>query len=481
MPSSITKNLAFALLLISPSIINAQWTIVGPGPAYSEGPILNQEILFHPESNELYVAFYDFDLEFNNVGHISMMKWDGDNWDYIGPRMFTQEDVNEFSGIQQGLLDFEFNPVDNSPVIATRRVFNQDVDGASVLTWNGGSWEQLGEVVIAGTEDGSGFSGTKYSMDINPFNGQAAISYQDANNGGTSVLSFSSSEWGPLGLLSFTDLPSTYNSIAFHPVTGEAYVMNDSNENGFKKVQKFNGALWEEVGGPEVSESVYGDNADQIIFNPVTNEPYVVYFSLVQNPTASVRVKKFDGDAWVNVGENQEEEIWAFNPGIKSYSMKFHPISGEPYLIFADGNSNSYPSVYRFDGTNWVMLGSDPVFNIITNGLDLAFHPVTGVPYACGIDLSGKGVVLEYTGPMTGIAGINLPVSTLTLGPNPANHEVRLMTVDLEHFELLDLNGRQVYTSTKNTINLQEFNTGVYIVKAFDRAGTIQTQRLVIE
>ena len=57
--------------------------------------------------------------------------------------------------------------------------------------------------------------------------------------------------------------------------------------------------------------------------------------------------------AWKNVGNA------GFSGGAAEYtSLAFSPSNGQPYLVFKDFANSQKATVMRFDGTNWVYVGS---------------------------------------------------------------------------------------------------------------------------
>ncbi|MFZ2193218.1 MAG: chitobiase/beta-hexosaminidase C-terminal domain-containing protein [Candidatus Moraniibacteriota bacterium] len=138
--------------------------------------------------------------------------------------------------------------------------------------------------------------------------------------------------------------------------------------------------VWGVVGQAGFGTGV-ANNGD-IVFNPITNEPYVVFADGTSN---LISVMKYDGSNWVNVGNV------GFNEGSTDFpwpSLAFNPITGEPYVAFRDSTGAFSPqetSVMKFDGTSWEYVGSR-MFDLSQESYaSIAFKPGTEEVYVMGI------------------------------------------------------------------------------------------------
>ncbi len=110
-----------------------------------------------------------------------------------------------------------------------------------------------------------------------------------------------------------------------------------------------------------------------------------------QSVNNQVTVRKFDGSNWVDVGTK------GFSPGGATYiDMEIH---GEtPYVAFTDYNNNRRLQVMKFDGSSWVNVGpyglSVNEVEYIDLEINAAGEPVVAFKNALGGELS----VLHYTG-----------------------------------------------------------------------------------
>jgi Secretion system C-terminal sorting domain len=200
---------------------------------------------------------------------------------------------------------------------------------------------------------------------------------------------------------------------------------------------------------------------------PLEIETQVVPASMVFNivPLAGkATVMKFDGANWVNVGSA------CFSAGTTySESLKFSP-SGVPYVAYTDSINSSKATVMRFDGTNWVNVGNADFSAGEADWTSLAFSP-TGQPYIAYMDAANsyKATVMRYDSVFVGIN--ERQKSKFFLSPNPATNQITIETSEIPHCNLsiTNLNGQQLITSQitkpKTQIDISNLSIGVYFIR----------------
>lgn len=170
---------------------------------------------------------------------------------------------------------------------------------------------------------------------------------------------------------------------------------------------------WKQVGGIALdvgAPSTYTNSHpiyQKMVFNPVTNEPYIISLDYTTTNGTPNRptVVRFDGNNWVAVGNAQ------FTPAeAEGIDMAIHPTTGEPYVSFYDntGSGNGGVSVMKFDGSSWVLEGSrgfyEPQHNFFSSGTNGA----TKVATKTHIDVSSHGPVVCFSGKDGGGSGIGV-------------------------------------------------------------------------
>ncbi len=154
-------------------------------------------------------------------------------------------------------------------------------------------------------------------------------------------------------------------------------------------VKKYDGTTWSTIGGGSVV-SGGSPQVQSLVINPVNNEPYIaIYFD---TGTTRASVYRFNGTAWVLVGPAN------FSATTSSARLAISS-SGTPYITIKEGYNGSTFSVLRFDGTNWVAVGPTGFGNLSTTALTHLAIDATGAPHVFSANATNnKANVLKYNG-----------------------------------------------------------------------------------
>ena len=119
---------------------------------------------------------------------------------------------------------------------------------------------------------------------------------------------------------------------------------------------------------------------------------------------------KFDGTNWVNVGSPGFTLSAAYGKGCKALTIDG---IGTPYIIYTDNGSAGYATVMKFDGSNWGIIGSPGGASLTPGGApSIAIDP-SGTPYAAyiadtsfdGTSTFGPAAVTKFNGSTWETAG----------------------------------------------------------------------------
>ena len=117
---------------------------------------------------------------------------------------------------------------------------------------------------------------------------------------------------------------------------------------------------WTQVGSTQFTN--FADNAD-FTFDS-TGAPYVLYKDVVSGwPT----VKKFDGVNWVEIGTSGS---WG-NSNSTLYAIAIHPTTNMPWVAWKQG---TYVNVYYYDGISWNHDGQITLYSPISAPLEFVFN-----------------------------------------------------------------------------------------------------------
>lgn len=246
------------------------------------------------------------------------------------------------------------------------------------------SWVPLGQLGFSQGES------RHISLAFSPV-GEPYVAYQDYGNfQKATVMKFNGSNWIPVGNPGFSEGAARATSLGFSPAGEPHVVYQDDINNNKATVMRFNGTNWVPLGMVGFSD---GNNAAEtsLVFSP-TGEPYVLYGTFTGSAIDTI-VMKFNGTNWVAVGSPI-----LFVGGIEG-SLAFNAI-GEPHIAFTNNDISGKATVLKFDGSNWITVGVAGFSEGEVSYISLAFSPITDEPYVAYTDYANslKETVMKFDG-----------------------------------------------------------------------------------
>ena len=246
------------------------------------------------------------------------------------------------------------------------------------------------------------YSNTHYSytMDMDIYNGVPYVLIHITGNA-LAVMYYSAGVWTTLP----TPTPpahigATGAKIAID-ASGNVYVAFYSQAANSLFVKKYNGTSWVGVGAQFFASN---DGPQDLIIDPSTNFPIIVTRN--QTGTFKLSAYRFDGTNWNVIG------ALGFSPTINYCRVAISP-TGTPYVVFDAGGGKF--SVMKFDGANWVLVGASAFgdFSVGVAGTDIAVD-ASGAPYVITQSTATtlKSSVLKYNG----TAWVNVGAADFTPG-----------------------------------------------------------------
>jgi len=315
---------------------NGLWSFVGT-PGFSSGEAKYVSIAIALDGTP-YTACQDF----GSGNKASVRKWNGSAWIIVGNDAFSAGAAEEIS--------LKIAP-DGTPYAGYKDKSLSSKE--TVQKFNGTAW------VVVGTAGFSAGITTSNSLSIAP-DGTPYVAYQDyGNSSKATVKKYDGAAWVDVGTAGFSAAAVKYTGLAI-AADGTPYLAYDDYSFSYGKatVQKWNGSAWETVGsaGFSVSSITYIDLAIS-----ADGMPYIGYAE-----GAATTVKKYDGTAWVDVG-NVTPPGSGFIIRSQYYISLALSSDGTPYIGYQDGDvPSTIAIVKKFEGGKWVVLGGGGL--VATNG-----------------------------------------------------------------------------------------------------------------
>ncbi|MDQ0067012.1 T9SS type A sorting domain-containing protein [Chryseobacterium lathyri] len=355
-----------ALLNIAGGYLYAQqWEDVG-GAAGVSAAGTSYNNLAVDQAGNYFLSYYD-----TSVAKGSVQKFDGASWSYVGGS----------AGITEGPATFNSLSLDNAGNIFYTNQIGYPGSGIAVRRFSGTSWTSL--------PDAAGSSVNYHASAVSPSN--VLFTFTGQNSG--TVQRYVNGAWEQVGNTGFSN-GATFAEMV---IGSNQKVYTCSISAGVRVYENSTSATttdtWTLVGGSIVDAASSSEQYTSDIAIDGNNNLYVAYVSSSANGQ-KLNVKKFEGNAWVQLGAAN------FSSGRVQHVAIAVTQSGQPYVVASRFENDDLlrNTVYKFDAAiqNWVTFGGD----FISSG-EARYNDLT-------IDRTNGYLVLAYSEDVTKVKRIPL-------------------------------------------------------------------------
>lgn len=248
-----------------------------------------------------YVAFIDTFTVNNEMGKLTVMKYESEAWSYVGTPGFSPGIVRSKPALA----------IDGGiPYVAFR-----EYGRVLVMLFDGSNWVQVGPEIATYARD----------LSLAVYNGIPYIAYQNASIYYSIVKKFDGTNWVNVGDTGFDG--HAYSTMNFALSEGGTPYLCHSNPytNGYGGILKFDGNVWVNIEAPNV-------NPTQTDYRPIAFDgeiPYVVF----QYPYPGLTVMRYKNAALEMVGSVVTvADVSAFESSPDYVNIVIE--NGVPYLGF---------------------------------------------------------------------------------------------------------------------------------------------------
>ena len=160
-------------------------------------------------------------------------------------------------------------------------------------------------------------------------------------------------------------------AISFVPGVGAYMALSERGVGARAYLFDLNDFAFVEIGGGLLAP---GDTKDfSVEVDDVTGTVYVAFLQRQGAGNYQVRVMAYDGTAFDDVGDPQS--MFAAPGGTASANdLKLTLADGQPVVAFADVTVGNRITVARFDGSQWNVVGTRGVSDLVSSDADVAFR-----------------------------------------------------------------------------------------------------------
>ncbi|KAA9338781.1 cadherin-like beta sandwich domain-containing protein, partial [Adhaeribacter soli] len=273
--------------------------------------------------------------------------------------------------------------------------------------------------------------------------------------------------WIASGTPGFSTVQASYTSMAINAAGTPYIAFLEGSTSKNVMVMKQTGSGWQAVGTTGFPATSGAEKSLELVLD-AAGLPYIIYQDASYN--GKLTVKKFDGTNWLTVGSA------GFSAGQAYYPSLVLDASGKPYAAYMDNTNNYKATVKKLNGSLWETVGTVGFTTDMAWYISLALDP-SGTPYLAFQDgASGdKATVMKFNGTTwqaVGTAGFSAGTTyynTLVLDAAGTPYVAYVDVINGNKVTVMKFNG-----SAWASVGTAGISAGAaqYISLALDAAGT---------
>jgi len=215
-------------------------------------------------------------------------------------------------------------------------------------------------------------SNASYTSLVFDSSGTPYVAFADRNKDDkVTVKKYDGNSWQIVGIDGFSVADVHYVSLAIssNGTLFVAYLDTGINYDSKVYVKTFDGTSWQTVGA---AGGIANDDANYIsLAIDASGVPYVAYTTYGNNNGGKVKVKKYDGNSWVDTG--------TISTGESHYTSMAFNASGDLYITYSDWGLARKAVLKKYDGNSWQNVGGSTFSTGQADYLSLAISPAGAV------------------------------------------------------------------------------------------------------
>jgi hypothetical protein len=487
--------IAFASVLTHLTIISQNsWLPLSTGVSHNNLwlPSVNAMTVWN---NKLVVGGAFTSAGGNNTDNIAT--WDGSNWSTlsVGLNRLSNQDVGSCFSLAGGITALS---VYQGNLIAAGEIYSSGLNTfVCVAKWNGNNW---GGIVNKLTLSEQGTSAAPCIRTMTIYNNKLIVAglFDSINNiKAKNIAQWNGVNWSPVGNNVIDQgVNISYKGVfALEVYNNELYVggnfTSTLSSQTTNNIVKWNGTNWSSLANG--ISNCFPSSGNPCKYGSVNC--LKVYNSELYVGNCNSGISKWNGNAWSAVGGGMNpvaNNIYAMHV----FNNKLI-IAGQFFLVGSFGLGIDLGSIAAWDGTNWMTVGNSPddvqfgisgesasIYSLITYNNSLYVGGSFDAALS-NVNFIFLNNITRYAGTTIGIKENSLS-QKVQVSPNPSTNKFTFEGLtDICSIEVTDLAGRIIYTGqldeSKNFINMQGINSGLYLYKLRNKQNQTQQGKLIIE